>query len=60
MKLTIAQSSHIQILRGLDSLPFYSDLNVYPLNAILVTTLSAFLCFVGKKTLGKFSWYLAL
>ena len=52
--------SHIAVMEILSAVPLYSQIVIYPLNAVVVIIVNVFLIFVGKKLLGKYSKYLAL
>lgn len=51
--------SHVAIIQLLKKVPLYTQLAVYPVNAVVVLVLNFALIFVGKKLLGKHSKYLA-
>ena len=52
--------SHIAVMWLLAKLPLYSQIVIYPLNAVIVIVVNVFFIAVGKKILGKYSKYLAL
>lgn len=52
--------SHMAVMRVLGALPFYEAYVIYPANALVALMVSFALCCIGKKILGKFSWYLGL
>lgn len=52
--------SHLAVKRVFDLLLFYSTYIVYPFNAIVTLAVSFVLCFIGKKILKKYAWYIAL
>ena len=52
--------SHIAIMSVLNHIPHYSELIIFPLNAIIAVLISFIFVLVGKRLLGKNSKYLAL
>ena len=51
---------HLAIMNVLEHLPYYNQIVVYPLNALIVTSASLICVIIGKKLIGKYSIYLAL
>jgi peptidoglycan/LPS O-acetylase OafA/YrhL len=52
--------SHLAVMSVLGKLPYYSELAIYPFNAILTVIVSLVCVVLGKKILGKTSRYIAL
>lgn len=52
--------SHLALMKVLMSIPLYSEVITYPINAILVIIITLIFVLIGKRILGKYSKYLAL
>lgn len=52
--------SHIAIMSVLNHIPHYSEMIIFPINAIIALLISFLFVLVGKRLLGKNSRYLAL
>lgn len=51
--------SHIAVLRVLRKLPYFNELAVYPMNAIITLFLSFLLVYLGRRLLGRNAVYFA-
>lgn len=52
--------SHLAVMFVLRHIPPYTDIAMYPLNAITTITISCLFVLTGKRVLGKYGKYLAL
>lgn len=52
--------SHLAVMSVLSHLPYYRQIAVFPLNAVVAISVSLLCVIFGKKVLGKYAKYLAL
>jgi peptidoglycan/LPS O-acetylase OafA/YrhL len=52
--------SHLAVMMVLEQIPFYSNIDIFPLNGMIALVASMVCIIIGKKILGKYSKYLAL
>lgn len=52
--------SHIAVMTIMYKLPIYNSFVIFPFTAIITIIITLVCVLIGKKILGKYSWYLAL
>lgn len=51
---------HLAVMSALDHLPHYSKIIIFPLDAVIVISVSLLFVVIGKRILGRYANYLAL